>query len=476
MLVGATNNRDALQHSEVVFMYAADDEAYKAYQTTFVAWGGAHTQEQVKRHHELGIRCTGSMWCLTAGAKLIHEDPTIRSACAIDIEGKPIPVPWLFDHTHEGTPSYFGCTNHPAFQELCRQRVKEAMAGGADGLHVDDHLGTASPAWWHGGGFCDHCMEGFREYLKVHASQEELQQAGVDSLDDFDYRNLVKKHASTREDFKKVQSKIPLYSLFRLFHVEAASEHTRSLGAIAAEAAGHPVLLSANACIPSEPHIHVLKNLTHVVCEVNQNAWSGTRDIAHAIEAYALAASMGKPLAATASGWDWAYVYDHHCEELVRFWIALAYAHGQRFMVPHPKKQWCFNQERGTHWYEAPIESYAPVYRFIRNHADCFDGYESIQECELTCQENILVTARQGHGSALVLHCVNLDYDIETKTMRPQENVSLKLKRFKAQPYPSTARILSYDSDMIQIPVQEEGQILDIILPELRLWSLICLP
>jgi len=94
-----------LSHSEVVFMYAADADAYRAYGATFVGWGGAHTAERVKMHHDLGIRCTGSMWCLTAGAKVLHEDPVLRSAVALDIEGDPVGVPWLFDHTCEGIGS-----------------------------------------------------------------------------------------------------------------------------------------------------------------------------------------------------------------------------------------------------------------------------------------------------------------------------------------------------------------------------------
>ena len=160
-------------------MYAASDEAYKAYDATFVAWGGAETAEKVKHHHDLGIRCTGSMWCLTAGAENLHKDPKLLAACAVDIEGNPVEVPWLFDHTYQGTKSYFGCTNHPEFQKLCRERVRQAMAGKADGLHVDDHLGTAGSTW-QGGGFCDYCMKAFREYLKSHATKEQLQKAGVE--------------------------------------------------------------------------------------------------------------------------------------------------------------------------------------------------------------------------------------------------------------------------------------------------------
>jgi hypothetical protein len=291
-----------LRHSEVVFMYAADDDAYRAYNATFVAWGGAKTDEQVKRHHDIGVRCTGSMWCLTAGAEKIHKNAALREACAVDIEGKPVEVPWLFDHTYQGTKTYFGCTNHPEFRSLCRQRVREAMAGKADGLHVDDHLGTAGAAWWPGGGFCDWCMKAFREYLKEHADKDQLEKASVSDIETFDYRELICKYAKTRTEYKKVQHEIPLMDLFLDFQATAAAEHTRQLGLLAAEVAGHPVLLSANAGIPNRAHEYVIKNLTHVVCEVRQNSPAGVERIDHAIEAYRIGTGLGFRQAAELRG------------------------------------------------------------------------------------------------------------------------------------------------------------------------------
>jgi len=225
-----SGKQPVLKHSEIVFMYAADDEAYKAYGTTFVGWGGAHTKEEVQRHHGLGIRCTGSMWCLTAGPELLHKNPELQKGVALDIESKPIMVPWLFDQVYEGMRALWGCTNNPIFRELCRRRVREAMAGGADGLHVDDHAGSAAAAM-HGGGFCDYCMAGFREYLKDNASAADLRAAGVKDLDTFDYRTLVRKYAKTRQEYMKVQNRIPLtFSTTRLpptFGSSAAS-HRRS--------------------------------------------------------------------------------------------------------------------------------------------------------------------------------------------------------------------------------------------------------
>lgn len=458
-------------------MYAASDEAYKAYDATFVAWGGAETAQKVNHHHELGIRCTGSMWCLTAGAENLHKDPKLLAACAVDIEGKPVEVPWLFDHTYQGTKSYFGCTNHPEFQKLCRERVRQAMAGKADGLHVDDHLGTAGSTW-QGGGFCDYCMKAFREYLKSHATQEQLQKAGVEQIDDFDYRTLVRKYATTNQEYRKAQYKIPLMDLFLEFQAEAAAEHTRQLGQLAAEVAGHPVLLSANAGLPSKAHTYVVKNLTHVICEVGQNAPAGTRQIDHAIEAYELATTLGKPLAATASGQDWAFVKQNNCAELVRFWVALAYAHGQRFMVPHPQRQWCFNNELGTHWYAAPMEAYAPMYRFIRANAACLDGFEAVavKDHKPAAPASVLVTVRKNSGSRqVVLHVLNRDYDTQAKNMKPQANVEVSLDKALVSATKPYAKLLSFDKPAQQVDLVQSADKVSVRIPELKLWTLVVL-
>ncbi len=478
VICSASAAEPVLRHSEVVFMYAASDDAYRAYDATFVAWGGAEMAQQVKRHHDLGIRCTGSMWCLTAGAENIHKDLKLRAACAVDIEGNPVEVPWLFDHTYQGTKSYFGCTNNPEFQKLCRERVREAMAGKADGLHVDDHLGTAGAAWWQGGGFCDYCMKGFREYLKGHATKEQLQQAGIKQIDDFDYRTLVRKYATTREAYKKVQRQIPLMDLFLQFHAEAAAEHTRQLGQLAAEVVGRPVLLSANAGLPNKTHTYVVKYLTHVICEVGQNAWAGTSQIDHAIEAYELATTLGKPLAATASGQDWAFVKQNNCEDLVRFWIALAYAHGQRFMAPHPQRQWCFNDKLGTHWYAAPVEAYARMYRFIRANAGFFDGFEAVdvKDHKPGAPANVLVTVRKNSVSnQIVLHVLNRDYDAGIKSMKPLSNVEVSLDKSLISATKPQAKLLSYNGPAQQAELVQNAGTVAVRIPELKLWTLVVL-
>ena len=113
----------------------------------------------------------------------------------------------------------------------------------------------------------------------------------------------------------------------------------------------------------------------------------------HPVYVYKLADGLDRPVAATASGWDWAYVAEHKLPGLVRTWIALSYAHGQNFMAPH--HQWCYTTEKGTHWYSGPAEQYAWLYQFVRRSAPLLDGYEAVAPVAVVYDN---AARRQGRG------------------------------------------------------------------------------
>lgn len=469
-----------LRRSEVVFLYASTRQAYEAYRATFVAWGGAESRERVEEHRALGIRSTGSVWCLTAGAKALYEDPALREAVAVDIEGKPIAVPWLFDHTHEGQRTLFGNTNHPVFREHVRAAVRRAMAGGADGLHVDDHLGVAASALFYGGGFDDWSIAGFRAYLAARAPKERLEAAGVEDLAAFDYRDLVRKHAKTAEEVQRKSGEIPLFDLWKEYHLDAAADFVEELRSVAAEAAGHPVLLSANACLQESAHHRVVPRLTHVVCEVWFDGHRGTESLDGALRAFAAADRLGRPLACTASGQDWSTVKDRDAKDLVRFWIAFTYAHGHRFMVPHPERQWCFDEVRGTRWYAAPIEEFAPFYRFVRENASVFDRFENCETAEVRAVvegargpgARGLVAKPRAMGKTLAVHLVNLDYDLESGRFREARGVRVEVRGPAAEGGPRRARLLRPEAPAAELAVATEGGALVLAVGEVRIWAI----
>lgn len=491
-----------LQYDDVVFMYLAEDnQAYIDYGATFLAWGGAHTLASVRRHEELGIHATGSMWCLTAGAENLHTDPDLREATCRDIEGHPIAVPWLPDHTFEGTPSYFGCTNHPTFRAHVRKTVAQVMSGTAHGLHVDDHLGSAHPAFGHGGCFCDYCMEAFRHWLQANETPMLLTEGGVASFDDFDYRTLVRRYATTRASYLEVQKEIPLHQVFVDCQLQLAAENTRQLGELASEITNRPVTLSANTCLPHLEHVVVSPYLTHLVGEVTQYAAEGTARLINAVQAYRLAEALGKPIAATAAGTDWAYVKEHELESLVTIWIALSYACGQRLMAPH--KMWCFTQEKGTHWYHGPTSVYAPLYRFVRENPvllrDCRtvgplsvpDGLPNLFNTHnqretlrtaladgdprpLDAGDRLWVLPRERVDGTAVVHIVNLAYDLDEDTIAHQQNVAIRIPGSVYSRVYTEAVCYCYDADPVPVAVETGPDLaLTIHFPEQRLWSIV---
>lgn len=375
-----------LKHSDVVFMYTTTAEIYKAYEATWVAWGGA-SEDAVKTAQSLGIHYVASMWTLTAGAENLHKRSDLRDAVSKDILLKPIIVPWLWDHTYEGTPSYFGCTNNPTFREFSRERVIAAMKTGADGLHVDDHLGSAG-SFWHGGCFCDFCIEGFREYLKDEAYKEELEKYDI-NIDDFNYRDFIKKKVSTREEYKDQRAGLPLTEIYWLYQTKAAAAFVMELRKLAEEVKGKPITCSANTFMPNAVHLVVTPNLTHCVGEADFRLEEKNPPESSSIAVFKLMDAIGRSMAATGSGWNWAYAHaNNNAVGLVRQWVAESYALGHRLMVPHRK--WAFTQEKGTHWYQSKPEDFVDLYRFVRKNADLFDNYRPYSQIALIfCSKSI---------------------------------------------------------------------------------------
>ncbi len=119
----------------------------------------------------------------------------------------------------------------------------------------------------------------------------------------------------------------------------------------------------------------IAPQLSYFCCEIGHAA-NSRRSPSHPIYIYKLADGVDRPVTATASGHDWAYVSEHNLTGLIRHWAALSYAHGHMLMAPH--RQWCYTEEKGTHWANFPPEELAWVYRFVREHAHLLDRYEAV--------------------------------------------------------------------------------------------------
>ena len=335
-----------LKHSDVVSMGGASPETCRAFSISVIDWGGrpetagdvaAFRTRTLDPLRAIGVRYIGSVGMVTEFARFMEYDPQWEQAVCLTPRGERLRVPWLWDHSHNGSPAYWFCTNNPRYRKFLREQVTLAARSGMEGVHIDDHLGAAATGWI-GGCFCESCVAGFKEYLRTHVPASRLKEAGVGDPARFNYRDFVRAWLDAHPGQRAVEA--PLGDEYRVYQYRAAEGVMADLRDTALRAAGHDLAFGANAGLPDTGSLTDYRVLTQFSCEVGQNAEGGpTAENTNAVLAYKLAAALKRPLTATASGQDWAFVKANTRPELVRTWIAQAYAFGQFFLTMH--HVWC---------------------------------------------------------------------------------------------------------------------------------------
>lgn len=397
-----------MRHSDVVFMYVPKTpQLYADYGCSVVLWGGG--AGNVQAAHEQGVHFQSSFWFLTAGGEKLAKDPELLKAVCVDVEGKPIEVPWLTDHKGP-LPNYWGCTNAPYYREYLRRTALAVTEGDFDGCHIDDHCGTAACASYAGGCFCEHCRAGFRAYLKAHYTPAQLAALGVPEVEQFDYLTSVRAVAPTREEYKKKCRSLPLYMPFMTFQAQAEAALVGEIRELVTKTRGRTLSFSANTGLPHPLHMADYRHLDTLCGEISLNAGAGKpSDVAHV--AYKVADGLKRPLASTASGWDWAWVAAQNKPGLVKTWVAESYAFGNRLMAPH--HQWCYTEQKGTHWWDGKTEDFAPLYQWISTHRELFDGFETAADVIVVFNSQAAYRGQDKHdeiGAWLAAH--NVQYEM----------------------------------------------------------------
>lgn len=365
----------ALRHSDVVF-FIDNPAMYAPYGCTVVGWGGVAKADRVRGAHEHGVRLYATAIAFrTAFHRVMDFSDKYLDAAARNFAGEPFAVPWLWDHKYKGQPVWWGCTNSPLYHKFLEDWLARSMAAGPDGLHIDDYSGTAGAVTWLSGGFCPHCMAGFREYLKRDVPKKKLAALGITDLSSFDYRQFLVGRGVTPEQYKKRRSSLPLADEFLDYQVKSNTQYVAAFHRLASKLRGRPVTLSVNSGLSSPQALAIAPHASYFCCEVGHDAGSRAAP-KHPVTIYKLADGLDRPVAAMASGQDHAFIMEHKLPCLVRTWIATAYAFGHRFVAPH--RLWCYTKEKGTHWYNGPTEEYAWLFQFVRGHARLLDGYEAV--------------------------------------------------------------------------------------------------
>ncbi|MCX8108546.1 MAG: hypothetical protein N3G20_07060, partial [Verrucomicrobiae bacterium] len=227
-----------LQKSDVVFMYQADAPVYTQYDATVVAWGGKPSP--VTLEAAKGLQFFGSIGMVTEFARYYERFQTNYSdGLCRDIHGQPVKVPWLTDHQHKGIPYWWCCTQQPVFKQYLRERVVETIAGGAHGIHIDDHLGTAGGLWL-GLCFCDRCVQGFKSYLQT-LNPDRLKKLGINNAETFNYRDTVRDWITSDKTGNRKPPHHPLWHEWSVYQYKSAASFMAELHALANKEAGRQV-------------------------------------------------------------------------------------------------------------------------------------------------------------------------------------------------------------------------------------------
>jgi hypothetical protein len=252
--------------------------------------------------------------------------------------------------------------------------MRAGLEAGATMVHLDDHAGTSACAAHAGGCFCEHCMDGFREWLVRNVSASELETAGVKTPSQLDYRALLRKPGyADRKAFiaALARGEVPLWRWFLAFQREAATRFVSRMQAEAARIARRSVAFGVNAYNLQPTQLFDARVVDYFANEVEQ---FDKEDLVSPV-VYRLGEALGRPVFATGTGEDWIAYRKNQATVRARWWIAQAYAFGQYFM--YSWRKWGFSEATGTLWTEVNPDVFRPMTAFVTEHAELFDGFEN---------------------------------------------------------------------------------------------------
>jgi hypothetical protein len=186
-------------------------------------------KELIRRVKRMGRVFTGASNA-SNGTRVIWHGPrdATKEHTIIDIEGRPL----IGGHMREWTaPQSPGCANNPHYLDGHVQYIINYIDAGAQGMQRDEPSGNESYAGNGLGCFCEYCMEGFRKHLQVNHG-DELATLGIDRLDDWSYREHVRRLGlagdpdadfdwSDPRTMRGIVGQDPLAGIFREFQARA---------------------------------------------------------------------------------------------------------------------------------------------------------------------------------------------------------------------------------------------------------------
>jgi hypothetical protein len=371
----------AFRHSDVVFGFPFTPEEYKMWHgTVLYGWTrGPKTADDVPGFIErkeqalkVGVKSGVALNAFAIPADWFRErDPEWRDHVWRNPKGELLSEPWVRPPDPFPPEQARICSNHPRYLELKFQQADLALRMKPFAFHIDDPLASAT-VLSRSGCLCRLCVNGFREYVKKHVTKDRLDRLGIDNIEGFDYSLFLR--------YRKDK---PLWYEFENFQLRRTVENVKQIVSYARRHGGESMLIGANAPLMGG-HIVYSPYLDYICAEVGTDA-KAMKFCAKPLFNYKMGEALGIAVAATGIYQDWVMLTQHDIPDLVRGWVAESYALGANFIVPH--KEWGFVQPPGQlpqrTAYPARVELIGPLYKFVREYPNLFDGYEAVTEVGL---------------------------------------------------------------------------------------------
>ncbi len=305
------------------------------------------------------VRAVKAAGCTYGGTINSNVKVPNNEGAARDFDGNPIIAPWMLSWK-----AIWVTSTHPNTQEALTSWAKRCIDAGADSLQTDDAgLEAASVPW--GGDFEATTLRGFGAYLKEHVPAATLAEWGITDTAGFDYREYLKRRWQIADNaaLKARLREIPTTPVWKAYLRDGVRRHYAGLRRLLDTYAGRRTPLSMNAYDPQPQAdgLFLADFCDYVLAE------TPTADFARDALRCATVRALGIGYVASP--------FPRTVAE-TRMKAAGFYALGALPLAPWDIYMGSDATSIKPRFFGKP-EEYADLYRFVRAHADLFDGHES---------------------------------------------------------------------------------------------------
>lgn len=327
----------------------------------------------VRDLHGAGVRVASNFATMQGSVSVTGDDALDRATACRSFDGTETYASWIVPN-----PPYLPCNNNPEWLDFLQTRAFAHADAEVDALHIDEVEGIAGHLYT--AGFDEHCLQGFRDYLRANYSAAELAALGVTAPAAFDYRAYLIAHGADPDASGPVAND-PLaadpqpalrraYVRFQLFSrrdsMRAMIQKTR------AHRPGAYVAFTANTFFLNANKMPFVDDLDFLIFENTlEFPPAGMHFGEHAL---ARAAAPGKPSAMFPNIFNLLDFRDGKHWGVYLHWVMEAFAAGEHFLLPHNAYVFGGGQESVSGTVTMPPKAFRPYADFMAAHWAAHDA------------------------------------------------------------------------------------------------------